>query len=133
MSVGSSNTMVSRLYCGRVLQGALFLTVSTVAQGIATPYRYHPYSNLSSTEILRAPENETTFLSQSGSFTCETRGGTTSWRVNGTQSELLSLELPSGDLYISKNTTPDGHSLETSFVLRPSLCTQYCVFMTFEP
>ncbi|CAI8013976.1 hypothetical protein GBAR_LOCUS8790 [Geodia barretti] len=53
-------------------------------------------------EILRAPESTTVFLNQPAVFTCETRGGITLWRVNGTQRELLLPEIRS-DLVISES------------------------------
>ena len=57
----------------------------------------------SSPEILHAPENTTVFLNQPAVFTCETRGGITLWRVNGTQRELLLPILP--DLVLSGEGT----------------------------
>ena len=66
----------------------------------------------SSPEILHAPESTTVFLNQPAVFTCETRGGTTLWRVNGTQREILVPEIRN-DLVVSESTTPEGHSMET--------------------
>ncbi|CAI7999225.1 hypothetical protein GBAR_LOCUS2659 [Geodia barretti] len=67
---------------------------------------------MSSPEIVHAPESTTVFLSQRAVFTCETRGGITSWRVNGTQREILLPEIRS-DLVVSESTTPEGHSVQT--------------------
>ena len=66
---------------------------------------------LSSAEILHAPESTTVFLNQSAVFTCETRGGATLWRVNGTQRELLPDILR--DLVISEITTPERTTVQT--------------------
>ena len=45
-------------------------------------------------------------------FTCETVGGTQSWIVNGTQRELIDLEIRR-DLMISEETVNDGgHTVE---------------------
>ena len=63
-------------------------------------------------EILHAPESTTVFPNKSAVFTCETNGGTTSWRVNGTQREILLPEIRS-DLVVSEITNPEGHSVHT--------------------
>ena len=39
-------------------------------------------------------------------FTCETRGGTTLWKINGTQRETFPPEIRS-DLVVSEITTPE--------------------------
>ena len=57
----------------------------------------------SSPEILHAPKSTTISLNQSAVFTCETRGGTTLWRVNGTQRVLLLPIL--SDLVVSESTS----------------------------
>ena len=67
---------------------------------------------MSSPEILHAPESTTVFLNQQAVFTCETRGGITTWRVNGTQREILLPDIRS-DLIVSDSTTPEGHSMQT--------------------
>ncbi|CAI8005721.1 hypothetical protein GBAR_LOCUS4371, partial [Geodia barretti] len=82
-------------FFARCLVGALLLTLSCVAQ-----------------EILHAPESTTVFLNQSAVFTCETRGGITSWSVNGTQREILLPDIRS-DLVVSESTTPEGTAVHT--------------------
>ena len=67
---------------------------------------------LSSPEILHAPESTTVFLNQSAVFTCETGGGTTLWRINGTQRETFLPDIRI-DLVVSEITTPEGHSVQT--------------------
>ena len=62
---------------------------------------------MSSPEILRAPESTTVFLNQLAVFTCETRGGITLWRVNGTQRETFLPDIVR-DLVVSEITTPEG-------------------------
>ena len=65
--------------------------------------------------MLQAPGNKTVFLNQSAVFTCETRGGSTSWRVNGT---LLD-ELPPAiemDLEIIGANTAEGTRLENLII-----------------
>ena len=62
---------------------------------------------MSSPEILRCPESTTVFVNQPAVFTCETRGGITLWRVNGTQREILLPDILR-DLVISEGTTPEG-------------------------
>ena len=52
------------------------------------------------------------FLDQSAVFTCETDGGVSGWRINGT---LLS-DVPSkirSDVMISVTSTPEGNTVET--------------------
>ena len=44
-------------------------------------------------EIIQDPENKTVFLHLSAVFTCETRGGTPSWFINGVLLEELKPEL----------------------------------------
>ena len=63
-------------------------------------------------EILHAPESTTIFLNQSAVFTCETRVGITSWRVNGTQREILLDEIRS-DLVVSESPVPGGTTVHT--------------------
>jgi hypothetical protein len=58
-------------------------------------------------EILRSSENTTVFLNQPAVFTCETRGGSTVWRVNGTQREAFPPDVLR-DLVTSDITTPGG-------------------------
>jgi hypothetical protein len=60
-------------------------------------------------EILHAPESTAVFLNQSAVFTCETRGGITSWRINGTQREILLRDL----VVSEESTTPEGTAVET--------------------
>ncbi|CAI8024255.1 hypothetical protein GBAR_LOCUS14103, partial [Geodia barretti] len=68
-------------------------------------------------EILHAPESTTVFLNQLAVFTCETRGGITSWRLNGTQREILLLDIRS-DLVISeKSTTSEGTAVHNLTIL----------------
>ena len=67
-------------------------------------------------EILRAPESTTIFLNQSAVFTCETRGGGTLWRVNGTQREILLPDIRS-DLVVSESATPEGTAVHTLTIL----------------
>ena len=67
---------------------------------------------LHAAEILHSPESTTVFLNRSAVFTCETRGGTTLWRVNGTQRETLLPDIRI-DLVVSEITTPEGHSVQT--------------------
>ena len=62
---------------------------------------------MSSPEILRSPENTTVFLDRSAVVTCETRGGGTLWRFNGTQREAFPPDILR-DLVISDITTPEG-------------------------
>ena len=67
---------------------------------------------MSSPEILHAPESSTVFLNQPAVFTCETRGGITSWRVNGTQREILLPDILR-DLNVFEVTTPEGVVMQT--------------------
>ena len=62
--------------------------------------------------IVKPPENITAFLNKSAVFTCETNGGITSWRVNGTQRQILLPDIRS-DLVVSEITTPEGTTVET--------------------
>ena len=52
-------------------------------------------------EILHGPENTTVFLDQSAVFSCETRGGVTSWFINGTLRRNLPHEVRN-DIKFSK-------------------------------
>ena len=91
----------------------LFLSLHKVSSSctlsLLTPKNCHLF--LSTPEILRSPESTTVFLNQRAVFTCETRGGITSWRVNGTQREILLHEIP-GDLNVSEISTPGGSTVE---------------------
>ena len=62
-------------------------------------------------EILQAPESTVVFLDQSAVFTCETVDGTLSWAVNGTQRELIDLEIRR-DLVTSEIINDGGSSVE---------------------
>ena len=74
---------------------------------------------MSSPEILRS-ESTTVFLNQPAVFTCETRGGITLWRVNGTQRELLLPDILR-DLVFSEITTPERDFCETTAFERCSV------------
>ena len=93
-----------------VAQGKLELHWSSCTISLLTPKNCHLF--LSTPEILHAPESSTVFLNKPAVFTCETRGGTTLWRVNGTQQGLLLLEIRI-DLVVSEITTSEGHSVQT--------------------
>ena len=68
--------------------------------------------SISFPEIFRPPESTTVFLNQSAVFTCETNGGITSWRVNGTQRELFLPDIR-GDLVVSEEiSTPEGTTVQ---------------------
>ncbi|CAI8001366.1 hypothetical protein GBAR_LOCUS3175, partial [Geodia barretti] len=62
-------------------------------------------------EVLHAPGNQTVFLNQSAVFTCETDGGSTGWRVNGTFVDEL-LPAVEMDLEIFGANTAEGTRLE---------------------
>ena len=64
-----------------------------------------------SPDILQAPENVTVFLGQSAVFTCQTDGGLSGWRINGTLLEDLPPEIVS-DLDISESNTAEGSRVE---------------------
>ena len=62
-------------------------------------------------EVLQAPGNQTVFLNQSAVFTCETDGGKSDWKVNGT----ILQELPRAiemDLETPGANTAEGTRLE---------------------
>ena len=61
-------------------------------------------------EVLHAPGNQTVFLNQSAVFTCETDGGISGWRVNGTFLDDLppAIEM---DLVIIGANTAEGTRL----------------------
>ena len=73
---------------------------------------FHTIYRLSSPDILHAPESAAVFLNRSSVFTCETRGGTTLWRVNGTQRETFQPDIRI-DLVVSEITTPEGTAVQT--------------------
>ena len=93
-----------------VAQGKLELHWSSCTISLLTPKNCHLF--LSTPEILHAPESSTVFLNKPAVFTCETRGGTTLWRVNGTQRETFSPDIRS-DLVVSEITNPEGTTVET--------------------
>ena len=68
-------------------------------------------------EILHAPNSTTVFLNQSAVFTCETNGGITSWRLNGTQREILPLDIRSDLVVPEERTTPEGTTVHTLTIL----------------
>ena len=72
----------------------------------------HAPTVLFCSEILYAPESTTVFLYQSALFNCETRGGATLWRVNGTQRETFLPDIRI-DLVVSEITTTDGTAVQT--------------------
>ena len=63
------------------------------------------------TEILQAPEDTTVFLDQSAEFTCETDGGISTWRINGTLLQDLPPEIHS-DLDALVTNTAEGTRVE---------------------
>ena len=63
------------------------------------------------TEILQAPKNTTVFLDQSAVFTCETDGGLSVWRINGSLLYYLPSEIRS-DLDVSETNTAEGTTVE---------------------
>ena len=63
-------------------------------------------------EILQSPENQTVFLDQSAVFTCETDGGFSGWRINGTLLQTLPPEIER-DIKVSVSTTAEGSRVET--------------------
>ena len=61
-------------------------------------------------EIIRAPENTTVFLDKTSVLTCETDGGLTGWRINGT---LLTDQLDlRSDLVISETNTNERTTVQ---------------------
>ena len=62
-------------------------------------------------EILHAPESTVVYLDQSAVFVCETVGGVTGWRVDGTLLQTLPPEIYD-DLQISRTNTPEGTVVE---------------------
>ena len=67
-------------------------------------------------EVLQAPGNQTVFLNQSAVFMCETDGGSTGWRVNGTLLEELPLAIEM-DLKVFDANTAEGTRLENLTIL----------------
>ena len=67
-----------------------------------------------SPEILQAPENinVTVFLGQSAVFTCETDGGLSGWRINGSLLHDLPSEILS-DLDALVTSTAEGSTVES--------------------
>ena len=58
-------------------------------------------------EIIRVPENTTVFLDQSALFTCETNGGISGWRINGTVLQDLPPDIEC-DMRVSGSNTAEG-------------------------
>ena len=67
-------------------------------------------------ELLTPPENVTVFLNQSAVFRCESSGGISAWRINGTRWNKLSLLIHS-DISVIKNNTDNGTTLEQLTIL----------------
>ena len=64
-----------------------------------------------SPEVLQSPENQIVFLNQSAEFTCETDGGLSGWRINGTVLQELPPEIEN-DIEVSYSTTAEGSTVE---------------------
>ena len=100
---------------GNVMNVLIFINslfVLSTAQGKKDSHPHIPLSYLIMfPEILRAPENATVFLDQSAEFTCETDGGLSGWRMNGTLLEDLPPEIHS-DLSVSVTNTAEGSRVE---------------------
>ena len=62
-------------------------------------------------EILRAPNSMTVYSQESAVFTCETDGGLSGWRVNGTLLQNLQPEIHD-DLKLSMVNTANGSTVE---------------------
>ena len=62
-------------------------------------------------EIIHAPEDTTVFLAQSAEFICESDGGLSGWRINGTLRRHLPPEIHN-DLSVSSATTAEGTTVE---------------------
>ena len=62
-------------------------------------------------EILRAPNTQTVYSQESAVFTCETDGGLSGWRVNGTLLQNLQPEIHD-DLKLSMVNTANGSTVE---------------------
>ena len=60
--------------------------------------------------IVNNPENKTVFLNQSAVFKCETDGGVSGWRINGTLPEDLPPAVGS-DLEFPSTNTDEGNTL----------------------
>ena len=64
-----------------------------------------------SSEILQSPKDHTVFQEQVAGFTCETDGGLSGWRINGTVLQELPPEIHD-DLDVSVSTTAEGSRVE---------------------
>ena len=62
-------------------------------------------------EIIKQPKNMTVFLNQSAEFECETSGGLSGWKVDGTLYNILPAEIRSDLKSENRGVSEEGNSI----------------------